>query len=191
MIRTTSAAAALLLLPAALLAQDYQPAAAPETADAEAKIEEARASAPPSITEGATFMDWEGNVLREGDNGWTCMPSPPGFRSTPMCLDAPWLAWADAWQNEEPVEIDRVGIGYMMEGDAGASNVDPRATEPAPDNEWVVSGPHLMVIVPDVDDLQGLPTDPENGGPWVMWEGTPYAHIMVPIGEEPTRSTEQ
>ena len=22
--------------------------------------------------------------------------------------------------------------------------------------------------------------DPENGGPYVMWKGTPYAHIMVP-----------
>ena len=24
--------------------------------------------------------------------------------------------------------------------------------------------------------------DPFNGGPYVMWKGTPYAHIMVPIG---------
>jgi hypothetical protein len=20
-----------------------------------------------------------------------------------------------------------------------------------------------------------------NGGPWVMWPGTPYAHLMIPI----------
>ena len=25
-----------------------------------------------------------------------------------------------------------------------------------------------------------LPTDPHSGGPWVMWRGTPYAHLMVP-----------
>lgn len=188
MIHTALSAAALLLLPASLLAQQIQPAAAPATpADAEAKIAEAKLAAPPSITENATFMDWEENVLREGSNGWTCMPSPPGFEDTPMCLDQPWLEWAHAWQTKGEVDIDRVGIGYMMEGDAGASNTDPFATEPAPDNEWVVSGPHLMVLVPDPVDLEELPTDPENGGPWVMWKGTPYAHVMVPIGEEPTR----
>ena len=27
----------------------------------------------------------------------------------------------------------------------------------------------------------GLSTDPKNGGPWVMWKGTPYAHIMAPV----------
>jgi len=25
------------------------------------------------------------------------------------------------------------------------------------------------------------PTDPKSGGPWVMWKGTPYAHVMVPV----------
>lgn len=185
MIRTTLATAAFLLFPVGLLAQDITSSGAP--ADVEAKIAEAKMAAPPSITENATFMDWDGKVLRQGGNGWTCMPSPPGFRRTPMCLDGPWMNWAHAWQTRGEVDIDRVGIGYMMEGDAGASNTDPFATAPAPDNEWVVSGPHLMVIVPEADYLEPLPTDPENGGPWVMWKGTPYAHIMIPIGEEPTR----
>lgn len=165
-------------------AQEVETAATPS--DAEAKIAEATRAAPPSITREATVRDWDGTVLREGNDGWTCMPSPPGFEDTPMCLDEPWMTWADAWHSKSPVEIERVGIGYMMEGDAGASNTDPFATEPTPDNEWVVSGPHLMVIVPDPADLAGLPTDPENGGPWVMWKGTPYAHVMVPIGDEPT-----
>ncbi|CAN5783093.1 hypothetical protein BH23GEM9_BH23GEM9_28980 [soil metagenome] len=38
---------------------------------------------------------------------------------------------------------------------------------------WVRSGPHLMLIVPDPAELEGFPTDPENGGPWVMWKGAP------------------
>jgi len=179
MIRTAAVVAALLLLPTHLLAQ--------LSADAEAQVAEAKTAAPPSITENATFMDWEHNVLRDGSNGWTCMPSPPDFKDTPMCLDGPWLQWAQAWQTKGELDIDRVGIGYMMVGDAGASNTDPFATAPTPENEWVVSGPHLMVITPDTDDLERLPTDPENGGPWVMWQGTPYAHIMIPIGDQPTR----
>ncbi len=68
----------------------------------------------------------------------------------------------------------------MLVGDTPVSNTDPYADKPTPDNQWVVSGPHVMVIVPDSAQLDALPTDPQNGGPWVMWKGTKYAHIMVP-----------
>ncbi|GAA5644468.1 hypothetical protein [Vibrio proteolyticus] len=30
--------------------------------------------------------------------------------------------------------------------------------------------------------LDTLPTAPNYGGPYVMWKGKPYAHIMVPVG---------
>jgi ketosteroid isomerase-like protein len=76
-----------------------------------------------------------------------------------------------------------VGISYMLAGDDCGSNIDPYAEGPTEDNERVVSGPHLMVIVPDIELLEGIPTDPDNGGPFVMWKGTPYAHIMVPLGD--------
>ena len=38
-----------------------------------------------------------------------------------------------------------------------------------------------MLLVPDSKLLDGVPTDPHAGGPFVMWKGTPYAHVMVPI----------
>jgi hypothetical protein len=41
-----------------------------------------------------------------------------------------------------------------------------------------------MVIVPDNAMLEGFPTDPHNGGPYVMWAGTPWAHVMVPVGTQ-------
>ena len=31
--------------------------------------------------------------------------------------------------------------------------------------------------------LEGISTDPQNGGPYVMWKGTPYAHVMVPVAD--------
>ena len=40
-----------------------------------------------------------------------------------------------------------------------------------------------MVIVPNNAGLEGITTDPGGDGPWVMWAGTPYAHIMVPVGK--------
>ena len=45
-----------------------------------------------------------------------------------------------------------------------------------------------MVVVPDPAQLNSLPTDPHNGGPWVMWKGTKYAHIMVPIAPVPKKA---
>lgn len=41
-----------------------------------------------------------------------------------------------------------------------------------------------MVVVPR-DARKEVSNDSYNGGPYVMWGNTPYAHIMVPF-----RSTE-
>jgi hypothetical protein len=71
-------------------------------------------------------------------------------------------------------------MAYMLAGGVDASNTDPYATEPPTGDEWIYTGPHVMIIVPDPAALDGLPTDPNSGGPYVMWKGTPYAHIMMP-----------
>lgn len=159
----------------------------------EAKIKSAVSSAIPSITDNATIMDWpsepdgELRLIREGTNGWTClpdMPSTPG--NDPMCLDDPWLTWADAWMNKQDVNISQMGFGYMLQENTAESNIDPYAEGPTADNEWMSEGvPHVMIIVPDNEVLSGLSTDPNNGGPWVMWEGTSYVHIMVPLPQNP------
>ncbi len=147
--------------------------------------EDALSATWPGMVEGATVVDWEGEVLKEGDNGYTCMPSPPDLAgNAPMCLDETWMAWAKAWQNKEPFSAERLGIAYMLQGDEGASNIDPYAMQETADNQWVVEGPHLMIIAPPAL-LEGMPTDPDNGGPYVMWEGTDYQHIMVPVGARP------
>jgi len=155
----------------------------------EAKIKNAMSAAPPSIADNATIKDWpaepggEMPVLRAGNNGWTCFPDmPDSAGDDPMCLDAPWMAFADAWMNKTPVKNARMGFGYMLHGDASSSNTDPFAQGPTPDNEWMEKGiPHLMILVPDEAMLAELPTDPDNGGPWVMWRNTPYVHIMAPM----------
>jgi hypothetical protein len=38
--------------------------------------------------------------------------------------------------------------------------------------------------VPDGSMLEGVSTDPKNGGPWVMWRDTPYAHLMIPAAQK-------
>lgn len=168
-------------------------AAASQTAPApgspEAKVANATSAAPSMIAEGAAVMDWpseeggEMTELRPGSNGWTCMPDVPTTPGDdPMCLDQNFLAWAGAWQSHTTPEITGVGLSYMLRGGTDSSNTDPWATEPAPGEDWVRTGPHVMVVVPDPAMLDALPTDPDSGGPFVMWKGTPYAHIMIPVG---------
>ena len=57
---------------------------------------------------------------------------------------------------------------------------------PTADNQWVVSPPHMMVLYQDPKMLDAYPTDPMSGGPWAMWKGTPYAHVMVPASTSKT-----
>ena len=159
----------------------------------EEKIQNAMSAAPDSVASAATIMDWpatEGGKfiqLRAGKNGWVCYPSMPGATTAmgqdPMCLDAEFQKWAAAWMTKKPPKLTGVGVAYMLKGDRGASVTDPFAkTVEAAKNaqDWVVAGPHIMVTTPNTAALNSLPGVPTGGVPWVMWKGTPYAHIMVP-----------
>ena len=153
------------------------------------KITNAMSAAPSSISGKATILDWpsqEGDklaVLRAGTNGWSCLPDMPDSEGNdPMCLDEPWMQWADAYFAKKPPVVSRVGVGYMTAPGGGwASNTDPYAMTKTADNHWGYHKPHVMIVVPDVKSLEGMSTDPNNGGPYVMFAGTPYAHIMAPI----------
>jgi hypothetical protein len=159
----------------------------------QAKIRLAMTGAPADIAKNAAVMEVDGKgqmkELRAGTNGWTCMPSAGGAAGAagadPMCLDKTWSGWADAWMHKTDPQIKTVGVAYMLRGDKGASNTDPFATGPTATNQWVVSPPHMMMLVPDAKLLDTLPTDPHTGGAWVMWKGTKYAHIMLPISPVP------
>ena len=164
------------------------PARAPMT-DA-AKMQMAMSAAPADIAKGATVMDMDEKgamkQLHAGTNGWTCMLIPAGSEAEAMCMDKAWSGWADAYMTKKtPPTPKSVGIAYMLRGDHGASNTDPFATGPTATNQWVVSPSHIMLLMPDAKALDALPTDPHSGGPFVMWKGTPYAHVMVPTAAMP------
>ena len=80
----------------------------------------------------------------------------------------------------------------MLQGGKPGSDTNPFATGPNDPGTWHATPrlPHIMVVVPDTEDLSGLPTQPGSGGPWVMWSNTPYAHLMVPVASsEPADPT--
>ncbi len=72
----------------------------------------------------------------------------------------------------------------MLAGDSPVSNIKPGGKKE--DGDWVEGlKAHLMLLVPDQSMFDNISTDPNNGGPWIMWPNTPYAHIMVPIDSYP------
>jgi len=157
--------------------------------DADEMIASAVSAGPSSVSDNATVTDLAGNVLREGSNGWTCIPDDPNAEGTnPWCFDAPWGELRAALGEGREPNITSIGIAYMLAGDAPVSNIDPAATEPTADNQWLNPiGSHIMLVAPGDDPWASFSADPSNGGPWIMWPGTPYEHLMVPIdamGEE-------
>jgi hypothetical protein len=153
----------------------------------QAKIDEALSAAPPQLRDEVTVRDLDGRLLRRGEDSFTCMPGPDAFAG-PMCLDAAWMGWFEAYANQQDYTPETIGIAYMLAGDApdgGASNIEPYAEGPTATNDWVVEGPHVMIIVPDDAILDGLPVTPDTDGPYVMYPDTPYAHIMLPVDERP------
>jgi hypothetical protein len=144
-------------------------------------------AAPASLSRNATILNRDGQVVRIGNNGWMCLPDDPNTAGTDsICMNESWRNFMDALKNKKKPTVTQVGIAYMLQGDRPVSNTDPYATEPKPGDDWVVKlGAHIMVLVPDGETLKSLPTNPKSGGPWVMWAGTPYAHLMIPIESYP------
>ncbi len=147
------------------------------------KIARAITAAPSDITDDATIMDTDGTILREGTNGWVCLPGVsliPGD-DHPMCNDEVWMRWMEAAAAGTPFSTDVIGTSYMLAGDALVNNANPAATDPNDGGVWVQDGPHLMMLFPNRDMISSLPRDPYVGGPYVMWDNTPLVHVMVPV----------
>lgn len=159
-------------------------AAAPAADD---PIASAESAAPAAVSKAATVVtmgaDGEMTELRKGTNGFTCMPDNPATPGPdPMCMDANATEWAMAWVNHTPPPTEKPGVMYMLAGGTDASNTDPYATEPTEGSDWLHTGPHMMVVG-STAALGSYPSgpNPDTKAPYVMWAGTPYAHLMIPV----------
>ena len=152
-------------------------------------IASAKSAAPASVSDKASIISVDSKgvmtTLLTGTNGWTCMPDNPVTPGPdPMCYDANAGKWAEAWIGKKTPPAGTVGLIYMLAGGTDASNTDPYATKPGADGAWIETGPHVM-IVGSKEILAGHPSGakPDTSVPYVMWAGTPYAHLMVPVGK--------
>ena len=153
-------------------------------------IASAMSAAPAAVAKGATIVAMEADgkmrVLRNGTNGFTCMPDNPATPGPdPMCMDKNAMEWVGAWVEHKPPAAGKIGFMYMLAGGTDASNTDPYATKPAAGNHWIKTGPHVMIVGADASFYDQYPKspDPDTKVPYVMWAGTPYQHLMAPVNK--------
>ena len=85
---------------------------------------------------------------------------------------------ADPWSSN-----DKTGFIYMLAGDTGASNTDPYAKAKTADNHWIQTASHVMIVGAAAKAMAGYPkiADADPTKPYVMWPGSPYEHLMIPV----------
>ena len=152
-------------------------------------------AAPSYIAENCTVVDVDGSILREGTNGWTAMAANPrgmanpenGWKdpheAMPMVGDGAAMQWAMAYMSGKTPEIDSDGFAWMLHGDMGEDNTKQLVfnKEDAAEGQWIESGPHLMLFPKDPSTLEGQTTDFNTGAPYIMFAGTGYDHLMIPV----------
>ena len=78
--------------------------------------------------------------------------------------------------------MNKVGFMYMLAGGTDASNTDPYAQKPEANNNWVETGPHVMIVgAKGLLDAYPRNAKPDTSVPYVMWPDTPYEHLMIPV----------
>jgi len=167
----------LVCLLAALLASS----SAYDTESVQARIDRAMSAAPPEIAKSARVVDTDPQgkveVLREGTNAFTCMPGNPKVIGKPaMCADAASMQWLADFKAHKPKPTNTVpGITYMLAGATQRSDSDPYdKTSPA-----ITVPPHWMIMWPFDAKSTGLPVTHSDSGAYIMWSGSPYAHLHI------------
>jgi hypothetical protein len=144
-------------------------------------IAKTKTAAPASIVDKATMImmqeKGDAKTLQTGSNGFTCLVDSTG---TPLCADANAVEWRKA-VGGRATPPSKTGFIYMMAGDNGTSNHDPYATDKS---HWVKTGPHVMVVGAAARDMASIyphTMDPVPSQAYVMFPGTPYEHLMLPV----------
>jgi len=116
-------------------------------------------------------------LLREGANGFTCIPgNPKAVGDPPMCMDGPSMQWAADFKAHKPKPTNTVpSITYMLAGATQRSNSDPYDTTSPP----ITVPPHWMIMWPFDPKETGIPVTHRDMGSYTMWAGSLYAHLHI------------
>jgi hypothetical protein len=161
----------------------------------DSEISQALSAAPASIASGAAVarMDANGNMsqLRPGSNGWTCLAHhedplhPDTIEHHGSCFDKYGLQGIEDYAAGRKPNPEHVGYSYMLQGGSSWSNTDPTADKLAPgQKDFIRMPPHIMILNAALADASGFPSGeaiPDTHKPFVMFGGTPYALLIIPL----------
>jgi hypothetical protein len=145
----------------------------------------AESGAPADIASRAAIirLDAKGNqtTVRTGTNGFTCIVGVPGDPDAPFCADQNGYAWIVSAASGQPRPANPApGIAYMAQGgvhyETAARDV---VMMPNASTHPVKEPPHWMLMWAFDPAASGLPTKENSGGVYIMFAGTPYAHLMI------------
>lgn len=119
--------------------------------------------------------------VKKNTNGFTCMPTVNGRETPdPMCMDAATGQWVDSLINKAPKPSNTVpGVSYMARGGFHWEKDGKILMEEEAGAKLVKEPPHWMVMWPFDSKATGLSTIPNPSGVYIMFDGTPYAHLMI------------
>ena len=153
----------------------------------EEQIKLAQSAAPNQISNNATIMvvggDGKMAEAKKGTNGFTCFPYVDSQEMPdPICMDQASLQWVNDFMNNAPKPTNSVpGIAYMARGGwhwEKDGKITP-TTKNDPGAKMVKEPPHWMVFWPFDSKATGLPSTPQKLGTYIMYDGTPYSHLMI------------
>ena len=161
------------------------------------KVAQAVTAGPDWIASVATVAQWpltdtaQFSILRAGGGSWTCFPDQPLTpRADPLCADDQFLRWLTAWRGHaHSPEISGMAVAYALKGFQIASESDPLKARPDSGQAWVELPPAVLVAVPEAAAYRGLPTKRPAVGPWVVWAGTAWAVMVVPMAQAPAAAS--
>jgi len=144
----------------------------------------ALSAAPARISKDAGVMiygaDGKLTEAKKGTNGFTCIPTVMNLPvPDPICMDAASNQWMTDVMDNAPKPSNTVpGIAYMARGGSHFEK-NGKVVMAGEGAKVVKEPPHWMVMWPFDPAASQLPTVPNPSGIYIMFEGSPYAHLMI------------
>jgi len=155
----------------------------------EDKVDQALLAAPESLRDDATVVEYaiagQRTTLRQGTNSLVCEPDKPepGFRV--QCYHKSWQPVRDRmqkWAADGKTAEESLALFDEALASGELEDFVPGAIQ------YLLAGPdgesaelRLTIRLPNATaESVGIPTQERTDGPWLMWAGTPRAHIMLP-----------
>ncbi|MCE3224656.1 MAG: exported protein of unknown function [Nitrospira sp.] len=145
----------------------------------------ALSAAPAHIAKEAGVMvygaDGKLTEAKKSDNGFTCVPTVMNLpEPDPICMDGAAHQWLTDIMNNAPKPSNTMpGIAYMARGGSHFEKDKKVVMQKAAGAKAVKEPPHWMVMWPFEAAMTKLPTAPNPSGVYIMFDGSPYAHLMI------------